>query len=351
VLKINEDEKVVKGGHEKLLRKVNKKMLGIIPVLLMFLAFLSVALVSGDVEVTTEKYTGITIDGMIGDWAGVPGTTITLIRPLATTERIVNGLEIRTAYDDSNIYILVLITDDYDYNATDDHKSGAIAVLFAIDEAATPDMGGGKGYVDIWHWELDVGPGVVTGFNLASGNDPVGNLDDEYALDVMDRHDDATANEIYGAWSHTNMSAVGAKGTWIFEFKRSLTTSDTLKQDKQFEIGKTYKVAVAYWDADELGEPGVNNGWTDAGHYATCKDPATLDFSWINMELKTPTIEGDVENLQTDVQDLHDDVHDEISQLTGQIDSLTTMLYAAIGVAVVGILIGIAAVVFARKKT
>ncbi len=284
---------------------------------------------------------------------------------MVTTERITDGLEIRTAYDDSNLYILVLIADDYDYNVTDHHNSAAIAVLFAIDEAATPDMGGGNGYVDMWHWELDQGPGVVVGFNLDSGNDPIGNLDDEYSLSVTDRHDDSIANEIYGTWSHTNMSAVGASGTWIFELKRALTTSDTLKQDKQFEIGNTYKVAVAYWDADELGEPGVKNGWTDSGHYATCKDPATLDFSWINMELKTPAIEGhvselqtdvqdaqgDISGLQTDVQDLHDDVHDEVSQLTAQVDSLTTLLYVAIGIAVVGILIGATGVVFARKRT
>ncbi len=332
----------------------------------MFLALLSVATVSGDVDVTAEKYTGITIDGQIGDWAGVPGTKITLIRPSITTERITDGLELRTAYDDSNIYILVLISDDYDYNATDHHNSAAIAVLFAIDDAATPEMGGGNGYVDIWHWELDQGPGVVVGFNLVEepgreGNDPIGNLDDEYSLSVTDRHDDVTGNEIYGTWSHTNMSAVGASGTWIFELKRALTTSDTLKQDKQFEIGKTYKVAVAYWDADELGEPGVNNGWTAAGHYATCRDPATLDFSWINMELKTPAIEGDVENLQTDVQGVQGDVsglqadledlNDEVGQLTAQVDSLTTLLYIATGVGVVGILIGATGVVFARRKT
>jgi hypothetical protein len=260
-------------------------MLVAIPFLVLFAAALSFTSVKADTEINAVKHTGITIDGLTGDWAGIPGTKITLVRPYATDQRIVDGMEVRMAYDDSNLYVLILVTDDYDYNATHHHNSAALAVLFAVDEAATPDMGGGKGYVDIWHWELDVGPGVVTGFNLLSGNDPVGNLDDEYSLSIMDRHDDDDANEVYGAWSHTDMADVGAEGKWVFEFKRSLTTSDTQKQDAQFEIGGIYKVAVAYWDADEKGEPGVKNGWTAAGHYSTCTDPDTLDFSWINMEL------------------------------------------------------------------
>ncbi len=247
---------------------------------------------SADVEITAVKRTGITIDGLMGDWAGVPGTKVSLVRPYAPDQRIIDGLEFRMAYDDSNIYVLAVISDDFDYNVTDHGNSAAIAVLIAIDDAATPDMGGGNGYVDIWHWELDVGPGVVTGFNLASGNDPVGNLDDEYSFSVTDRHDDDTANEVYGAWSHTDMSAVGAEGKWIFEFKRSLTTSDTMKQDAQFEVGETYKIAIAYWDADEKGEPGVLNGWTAAGHYSTCTDPETLDFSWVDLTLEQPASTG-----------------------------------------------------------
>lgn len=304
------------------------------------------------VTITVEKHTGITIDGMIGDWAGISGTTITLIKPLAPTERIVDGLELRIAYDDSNIYMLVLITDDYDYNATDHHKSGAIAVQFAMDEAATPAMGGGLGFVDMWHWELDVEPGVVAGFNLSSGNDPVGNLDDEYANSTTNRHDDTLANEIYGAWSHTNMSAVGAAGKWIFEFKRALTTSDTLKQDRQFEIGQTYKTAIAYWDADETVD-----GWTASGHYSTCTDPDTLNFDvWIEMTLKSPTptaSEADLQdvnstannaltnanNALTDASQAEEDAHEALVAA----QNATTMAYVAIALAVVisGVAIGI----------
>jgi hypothetical protein len=268
------------------MRANDKKTLGTIYLLLMSMALLSVTTVSADVQLTAVKHTGITIDGLIGDWDGVPGTTITMIQPMSTDNRMVDGLELRVAYDDANIYVLAIISDDFDYNVTHHHNSAALAVLFAVDEAATPEMGGGAGYVDIWHWELDTGPGVVAGFNLLSGNDPVGNLDDEYALSIFDRHDDATANELYGSWSHTDMSAVGADGEWIFEMKRSLTTSDTLKQDAQFVIGETAKLSIAYWDADETGEPGVLHGWTAVGHYATCRDPDTLDFSWIDVELE-----------------------------------------------------------------
>jgi DMSO reductase family type II enzyme heme b subunit len=271
----------------KKMRQLNQKILAAIPLMLILSAFISMTPVSADVALTSQEHTGITIDGLTGDWAGVPGTTITLVRPYAPDQRLVDGMEIHTAYDDSNIYFLITISDDFDYNVTDHHNSAAIAVLFAIDETATPEMGGGEGSVDIWHWELDLGPGVLSGYNLLSGNDPAGNLDDEYALSVFDRHDDATANEVYGAWSHTDMSEVGAEGQWIFELKRSLKTSDELNQDVQFDIGETFKVAVAYWDADEKGEPGVKYGWSAAGHYSTCTDPDTLDFSWIDMELET----------------------------------------------------------------
>jgi hypothetical protein len=324
----------------KTMRKLSKEML-LVPIIVMFFVSLSIVPVSADVGITAEKHTGITIDGQIGDWAGIPGTTITMIRPMATSQRIEDGLEVRMAYDDSNVYVLILVTDDYDYNATEHHNSAAVAVLFAIDEDATPEMGGGRGYVDIWHWELDVGPGVVTGFNIGSGNDPVGNNDDEYALSFSDRHDDSIANELYGAWSHTDMSAVGAEGMWIFEFKRALTTSDAT-QDVQFQTDETARMSIGYWDADELGEPGVNNGWTAEGHYTTCIDPVALDFSWINIQFKTPAIEEDLQALQTSLQE-------SINTLSGQIDSMNSLVYAAIGIGVIGILIAIVAL--ARKGT
>lgn len=238
--------------------------------------------VAADVDISATKFHGIVVDGFADDWATVPGTTLTLIRPLATSERLEGGLTLKVVYDDANLYVLVLIEDDFDYNATDHHLSGALAVLWQIDPAATPDMGGGLGNVDIWHWELDTGPGVPAGGpNYTGGNDPVGNFDDEWSSSVTDRFDDDLANELYGVWSHTNMSAQGAPGTWIFEMRRTLTTGDTLDQDRQFTVNETVGMAIAYWDADE-----TPTGWTAAGHYASCRDPDTLDFSWIMVTLE-----------------------------------------------------------------
>ncbi len=243
------------------------------------LAFASPA--AADVSVSAPNFNGIVVDGFADDWTNIPGVTLTLIRPLATAQRLVDGLTVKVAHDDANVYVLASIKDDFDYNATDHERSGSIAVLWQIDPAATPDMGGGLGNVDIWHWELDTGPGVpVGGPNYTGGNDPVGNFDDEWASDVATRFDDAGANELYGVWSHTNLSGPSAPGTWIFEMRRSLTTSDTLRQDRQFAVNQPVGMAVAYWDPDETA-----SGWTPSGHYASCKDPATLDFSWIQVTL------------------------------------------------------------------
>ena len=235
---------------------------------------------AADVGASGEKFGGIVVDGLAGDWAGVPGTTLTIIRPLATTERMVDGLTLKVAYDDANIYVLLMINDDYDYNATNHDASAAIAVLWQIDPLATPDMGGGNGNVDVWHWELDCGPGVLSGYYLGSGNDPDCNLDDEWASGPTDRHDDNLTNELYGAWSHTNMTAAGSPGQWIFEMRRSLVTLDTFGQDRQFHVGETAGMAAAFWDPDESPA-----GWTPQSHFATCKDPATLDFSWVDVNL------------------------------------------------------------------
>ena len=163
----------------------------------------------------------------------------------------------------------------------DHFRSAALAVLWQIDPAATPEMGGGLGNVDIWHWELDTGPGVPAGGpDYASGNDPQGNFDDEWASSPTNRLDDTDANELFGVWAHTNMTAAGSPGTWIFEMRRTLTTSDTLRQDRQFAVNQSVGMSVGYWDPDE-----TVLGWTPAGHYTSCKDATTLDFSWIQVTL------------------------------------------------------------------
>ena len=154
------------------MKNIDKKTIGVLSLLLLTSAFFGLTTVSADVQVIAVKHTGITIDGLIGDWAGVPGTKVTMIQPMSPDNRIVNGVELRVAYDDSYIYTLVIISDDFDYDPADHRRSAALAVLFAIDEAATPEMGGGAGYVDIWHWELDTGPGVVAGFTMNESDKP-----------------------------------------------------------------------------------------------------------------------------------------------------------------------------------
>lgn len=305
--------------------------------------------VAADVNVTAVEFHGIVVDGFADDWAGVTGTTVTLIRPFATSERLVNGLTVKVAYDDANIYVLILIQDDFDYNATNHDLSASLAVLWQIDPTATADMGGGTGNVDIWHWELDSGPGVPAGGpNYLNGNDPAGNFDDEWSSSVTNRFDDTLANELYGVWSHTNMSAPGALGTWIFEMRRSLTTSDTLKQDRQFAVGGTVGMAVAYWDPDETAL-----GWTPSGHYASCRDPATLDFSWILVTLEpTPLPQGPAgpEGPQGPAGPTGTTGPAGETGPAGPTDPLMLVAsYGGLGLAIVALAVAVAAMVSARK--
>jgi hypothetical protein len=249
----------------------------------------------------------ITVDGDNSDWASITGVSVTLkqfeIPPGsdwdAPGEVDPKDATVKVATDDDNIYVLLEIPDDYDYDPADHGFSSAVAVEFLIDPAAGPHMGAGDsdfeaglGTVDIWHWELDCAAGVTSGGgDPGSGDDPDCNLDDEFAFDPESREDDgdgdtanaAAENSLAGSWSHTNSAGgTGADGTWIFEFSRPLQTSDP--EDAAFAAGGTAKMAVAYWDADEGLE-----GWTDNGHVTSA------DSGWIVVSLpgtaqqETPT--------------------------------------------------------------
>src|SRR3990172_9210359 len=86
----------------------------------------------------------------------------------------------------------------FDYDPEDHGLSASMAVMFRIDEPAAPHMGAKEpdidrslGIVDIWHWELDCGPGIVSGGKgVAGGDDPACNLDDEYSTKPENREDD-----------------------------------------------------------------------------------------------------------------------------------------------------------------
>ena len=231
----------------------------------------------------------ITVDGDSSDWDGIEGVTV----PLEQIE-IPEGVDwdepgaldpidvtLKVATDADNIYMLIEVPDDYDFDPADHNFSASIGVMFLIDQAAGPHMGAededlelGLGMVDIWHWELDCGPGELSGGGgIAGGDDPDCNFDDEYATNPEDREDDGKVDEnsgdvpndtaensLVGVWEHTaRAQGAGAEGTWIFEMSRPLQTGDF--EDAQFASGGTTLIALAYFDADETLE-----GWTDTGH-------------------------------------------------------------------------------------
>ncbi|MHA2068329.1 MAG: hypothetical protein ACXABY_28535, partial [Candidatus Thorarchaeota archaeon] len=101
------------------LRNTRKTGLALLTVLA--LTLLLVQPVAADENITAPKYSGIVVDGFADDWDGVDAFTLTLIRPQASTERLEDGLTLKVAYDDANIYVLVMIQDDFDYNETDPH--------------------------------------------------------------------------------------------------------------------------------------------------------------------------------------------------------------------------------------
>ena len=216
------------------------------------------------------------MDGDTSDWDDIQGATIGMQQILLLPDSDfgpVDNLDVtlKVATDGERLYVLMEVPDDYDYNPEDHKLSPAIGVMFRIDDPAAPHMGTTEedqdtslGKVDIWHWELDCGPGEMSGGNEApSGNDPDCNLDDEWSTTPEEREDDGTVNaenSLAGVWDHTaRAEGNGADGTWIFEMSRLLNTGDP--DDAQFTPGGKAFIALAYWDADETAE-----GWTDAGH-------------------------------------------------------------------------------------
>ena len=254
-----------------------------------------------DIAVDAASAT-ITVDGDDSDWSSIEGATIPLKQiDVDEWEPVqVRDLEIdfgplppvdatlKVATDDENIYVLMEVPDAFDYKpGPEGHNfSASIAVMFRIDEAAPahmgvdePDLQDSFGVVDIWHWELDCGPGELAGGG-DTGDDPECNFDDEYAPNPEDREDDGGGdtpnnptgeNSLSGAWTHT-AAEVGGEGTWIFEMSRPLDTGDT--QDAQFASGGKAYLALAYFDPSESPE-----GWTDAGHLQSA------DEGWIEVAL------------------------------------------------------------------
>jgi hypothetical protein len=241
----------------------------------------------------------ITIDGDASDWADVPATAVMLEQldlSLLPPEQAgdiefgpIDAMEVqfKVANDADNIYMLVEVPTAYDYVADDHGLSPAIAVQAKIVPEASAHMGSEEadlvastGKVDIWHWELDCGPGELSGGQgVAGGNDEACNFDDEVSTTPTRREDDggmeepndAAENSLVGSWSHSAMD-IGGEGDWVFEMMRPLDTGDP--EDASWAAGGVAELVLAWWDPNETTE-----GWTEAGHLTNAYD------GWITVNL------------------------------------------------------------------
>lgn len=230
--------------------------------------------------------TEIVVDGDASDWDGIPGIDVTLeeIEGESVEPR---DASVRVAYDDSFIYVLYTVEDDFNWSSLDPHFAGAPAVMWAVEASAGPHMGGedpsgepGLGLVDIWYWRLECPIGEEAGGSIHGpgggnpGNDATCNLDDEWATDPETNEDDdgdGAENSLLGVFSHSNPVEDGA-GTWFFEIRRPLQTGDA--QDAQFVAGGTGLLAMAYWDPDA-----GDNGWGRRDHVQSSSQ------GWIEVSL------------------------------------------------------------------
>lgn len=215
----------------------------------------------------------IAIDGDIADWEGIDGAELTLESIVDNDAPSVDA-SVKVAHDDQFIYVLFAVDDDFNWSEIDPHLAGSPAVMWSVDSAAGPHMGGdelsgypGLGMVDVWFWRLDCPLGAEQGGAVSGpgdgdpGNDELCNFDDEWATDPDTRDDDAgpgAENSLLGVFSHTD-PVEDADGTWYFEMRRPLQTGDP--QDAQFVVGGTTQLALAYWDPD-AGQ----NGWGPRDH-------------------------------------------------------------------------------------
>ena len=215
----------------------------------------------------------ITVDGDASDWDGISGLDLTL-EAIEGEEVESKAATVKVAHDGEFVYVLMTVDDDYNWNAENPHLSASPSVLWAVDETAGPHMGTdgmdietSLGMVDIWHWELECGPGEEQGGAVHDpgdgdpGNDGTCNFDDEYSTTPFDREDDngeGAENSLLGVFTHTDPTD-DADGTYTFEMRRPLVTGDA--QDAAFAAGEEALMALAYWDADNSPE-----GWDDAEH-------------------------------------------------------------------------------------
>ncbi|MBI4933467.1 MAG: hypothetical protein HY828_06285 [Actinobacteria bacterium] len=218
--------------------------------------------------------TGFAVDGDAAEWADVPDLDLEL-EPIQGEDPEDKDAVLKVAHDDTNVYVLLQVEDDYNWDAADPHLSSALGIQWAIDATAGEGMGAtdddeetSLGAVDIWHWELVCDGATMSGGTTGKpaegkdpGNDGACKLDDEWSTNPKEREDDngdGAENSLSGRWSHSDPTA-DAAGMWTFEMSRPLDTADAT--DTVFTVGGTAKLAVAYWDADTTPA-----GWEDDGH-------------------------------------------------------------------------------------
>jgi hypothetical protein len=232
--------------------------------------------------------TAPTLDGDLSEWDNVVGIGTMIYQPGGLVEYPDGSVSYKCMYDETNIYFGLAIPGDYRFDPTENERCASVAAMFKIGANATiinmggcPDAATGcdasgaapstcDDYrVDIGaHWELSsTEQGVTYKLNPTSGTgeDPVAELGDEYAVSPYCRipDDDADAgNEWSGVRAHSNPVDREA-GTYSFELSRLLTTASS-KTDAQLVAGATYQFGIAFWDPFLM-----EDGWYDAGHYIT----------------------------------------------------------------------------------
>ncbi|KDP28276.1 hypothetical protein JCGZ_14047 [Jatropha curcas] len=260
----------------------------------------------------------ITLDGRADDWKDIDGFEFALLPALDPDDdkEYKNGkMTVKALHDGRDVFFLLQVDGEYAYTKGNNKKCPSVALMFPIGDHATYHNMGGckeepssctsktcKGHeVDIMHFSIgNAIPGRLYGGNPidnrdGNGGDRFGHLVDLYAWNPHCRYvdglgpsgnDSSAQNDWKGAWWHTTFSdktgfveeespyaSDGQKGTYFFEFSRTLRTMDRLQQDAQFTISGSSKIAVAFW------YPVDGNPWYASGHYSVNCEWVPLDFS------------------------------------------------------------------------
>ncbi|CAA3020763.1 domon-like ligand-binding domain-containing precursor [Olea europaea subsp. europaea] len=251
----------------------------------------------------------VTLDGHADDWGDINGFDFPLrpaLDPDEDKEYKAGKMTVKALHDGKDVYFMLQVDGDYVYSKGDNYKCPSVALMFQVGENASyHDMGGCKelpgtcnnktcrGHeVDIMHFSIGNSiPGRLYGGNNA---DRIG-LVDMFAWNPHCRNldgigsagNESTAmNDWKGAWWHSSFTthsgyveednpyaSSGQKGTYYFEFTRSMRTMDRHQQDVQFTIGQSSKFSAAFW------YPIDGNPWHSSGHYTVSCDWVPLDVT------------------------------------------------------------------------